>query len=226
MTAARNALLGLLSLAGAALGLSACAGYETYPDVPTNNFSMSDPNTTSMPPCMAAALQWVVMKYPPGGQAPEELAMGDAQPRPFTINLPPASTWKTCKRVADDVGMGCRPLTADSTELPVLHVTYVRVRGDEAVVNIIRPVSSLGTTPGGEPVPQEIKVQLRGGINPWHVIAWREWQVGTAEIPELHIVTRPPEEKLLPSKRFDAPYLARQPVMPKVGEPATAKVPE
>jgi hypothetical protein len=222
-----TAAVGAFGLAMAAAG--GCASYETYPAVP-KNVALNDPNTVAMEQVMACGLSWVASKYPPSGEGPEATAMG-APETPFAINLPPGSTYRTYERVAEAVGMGARPLSKETAELPTYHVAYVRVRGDEAQLHVIRPVISLSEP--GKTVPQEIKLQLRGGIRPWHVEASREWQVGLAEVPEANYYERPAAAPAaVPSKPQEHAFVPNPSPNPPLSEPtkpetpATAGVPE
>jgi hypothetical protein len=210
-------------------GLGGCASYETIPAIP-KNFALNDPNSVAMEQVMVTGLRWAASKYPPNGESVEAAAVRDT-PIPFAVNLPQGATYRTYERVVGEVGMGAAPLSEETSHLPIYHVSYVRVRGDEAQVHIIRPVASLGASPTGQSVPQEIKLQLRGGLRPWHVIGVREWDVGMAEAPALNFYHRPAEaSKPVASKPTERAYVPNPPANPPIGEtakaPATAGAPE
>ncbi|MEX2218055.1 MAG: hypothetical protein WD749_04780 [Phycisphaerales bacterium] len=229
MAAGSAAALTLALAAGVvATGLGGCASYGTYPPAP-QSVALNDPNTLSMQQVMAAGLSWVASKYPPGGRDPAAIAMGEELPEAFAVNLPPTTSYRTYERVVASIGRGALPLSEETSHLPTYHVGYVRVRGDEAQVHIIRPVETLSGA-GGAPIPQEIKLQLRGGLGPWRVIGSREWQVGSADVPALNYYRRPAEAaKPTPSKHrtpwqtVKSPPKATEPAAP---EPATVSVPE
>jgi hypothetical protein len=162
-----------------------CVSYATYPAVPKNT-ALNDPNTPAMSDVMLTGLRYVAMKYPPGASGdPTEVQPEPTEPT-FAVNLPPGISPRAYERITGLVGNGAVPLTPETSHLPIYHVTYLRVRGDQAQINILRPVTELPPTPAGTPVMQEIKLQLRGGLRPWKVITSREWDPGEVELPELN----------------------------------------
>jgi hypothetical protein len=225
MNFARFAAVSGLAVSLAA-SLGGCASYATYPAVP-KNIALNDTNSLSMTQVMTTGLTWVVEKYPPVARS-EGLggdAAGDAGA--FAINLPEPTNRRTYERVADNVGHGARPLCDESSHLPIYHVSYVRIRGDEAQVHVVRPVATLGNDATGAPVVQEIKLQLRGGMSPWHVIGAREWQVGAAEVPPLNFYHPAPEPaKPLSSKPVPSSYVPNPTANPRITAPVTATAPE
>jgi len=228
MNRGRTAVASVCGIAGLAAGLlvgvGGCASYETYPAVP-KNIALNDPNTIAMTDCMVASLRWVASKYPPNGESMQEAALR-TEPVPFAVNLPPKTGYRTYERVVDEVGRGAVPLSEESAGLPTYHVSYVRVRGDEAQVHIIRPVASLGAGPDGKAIPQEIKLQLRGGLKRWHVIGFREWAVGVAEIPELNYYHKPAQAgKPVKSTPVETAYVPNPPANATAGKTAPAPMP-
>lgn len=224
----------LTALAGLAvsLTLAGCASYATYPAVP-KNIAINDTNSLGMTQVMSAGLGWVVAKYPPGAKDASLAAEGAAEECPFAINLPEPTNRRTYERVAESLGHGACPLSEDTSHLPIYHVSYIRIRGDEAQVNIVRPVPTLGADPTGAPIVQEIKLQLRGGFKPWTVISAREWQVGNADVPPLnfyHAATPPPQP--MTSKATQSSFVPNPAANPRITappmprEPETATVPE
>jgi hypothetical protein len=177
--AAAFGCLGMIAL------VAGCVSYATYPAVPQNT-ALNDPNTPAMSDVMLAGLRYVAVKYPPGGR-PDPLTEPAPAPGPtFAVNLPPGISPKGYERIVGLVGNGAVALTPETSHLPIYHVTYMRVRGDQAQINILRPVTELPPTPKGMPVMQEIKLQLSGGLHPWKVITSREWDPGLEEWPELN----------------------------------------
>ncbi len=178
-TAAISTLFALAAAAG-------CASYATYPPVPGDT-AINNPNTPALGNVMLAALRHVAIKYPPGGETDPAAPMpSESEPR-FAFNLPAGVTPAVYERLAHLVGYGAVPLSPDTSHLPIYHITYLRIRGDQAQVSILRPVTELPLMPAGTPVMQEIKLNLRGGLRPWQVVAAREWDPGTeVELPGLN----------------------------------------
>ena len=185
MPTSRAAALIALTALSAIASLGGCASYATYPAIPRNT-ALNDPNTPAMADVMIAGLRYAAIKFPPGGKPdPTKPIEAITEPR-FAINLPKGTSPKAYERIVKVVGEGAVALTPETNHLPIYHVTYVRVRGDQAQVNILRAISELPPTPSGLPVQQEIKLQLAGGLRPWHVITARDWDPGLAEMPELN----------------------------------------
>jgi hypothetical protein len=168
------AVCGLAALAG-------CVSYASYPPV-AKNTAINDPNSPAMEEVMMAGLRWVASKYPPVPVSPT----GEQPDRPadVAVNLPPGVKPNVYRRVAAAVPGG-QPLIPENANLPTYHVASIRVRGDEANVWIFRPAMDLGPSPTGGPVYQEVKLWLRGGLQPWHVVSSLEQTPGTGEVPEL-----------------------------------------
>jgi hypothetical protein len=223
MTLARiTALAGL----AASLTLAGCASYATYPPV-AKNIAINDTNSLGMTQVMTAGLGWVVAKYPPGAKESSPAAEAAAEDCPFAINLPEPTNRRTYERVAESLGHGARPLSEDTSHLPIYHVSYVRIRGDEAQVHIVRPVPSLGNDPTGAPIVQEIKLQLRGGFKPWTVIAAREWQVGAADVPPLNFYhAAQPAAKPMSSKTSTGAFVPNPTANSRITAPATPREPD
>jgi hypothetical protein len=168
----------MLVVAATAL-LGGCVSWASYPAGPGET-AVKNPNDPTILNVIETGLEWVVRKYPPGttGDGPK-----------LAINLPQGIRERVYERMAVRVGHGAAPLRSDTATLPVYHVAQVRIRGDEAAVDIIRPVVELGAGPDGGPVYQEIRVNMRGGMGPWHIVSHREWTPGTvAQMPELNFL--------------------------------------
>ncbi len=160
-------------------GLGGCVGWATYPPEPGENARLSDPNELHMTDVMVVGFNQVIRKYPP--------AATPGQPLPaksLTVNLPPDLKPMIHKRTVSRI-QGAVPLTPATEKLPTYHLVSMRVRGDEAQVNILRPVTDVAPSPSGEQVYQEIRVSLRGGVKYWQVVGVREWTPVPAS-PELH----------------------------------------
>lgn len=201
-----------ISLAAA---LAGCVSYANYPPIPKNT-AFNDPNTPAMEEVAVAGLKWVVGRYPAGPEG-----------TPFAVNAPVGTKPVVYRRLAAAAGPDAQPLTAGNANLPIYHIVSIRVRGDAANVWIDRPVVSLGKTPSGEPVYQEVKLWLQGGLSPWHVVNSLERTPGTAEIPELNNYEPEPEPTLKKSQEQDSVYKpAPKPSATPAGEPAQPEEPK
>lgn len=178
-------LVGGLVAAVFTLGaVSGCVSWASYPAQP-GEAAVKNPNDPAIVDVMTVAMEWVVRKYPPG---PEDAAT----PR-LAINLPPGMIPRVYESVARRVGHGAVPLSRAHPDLPVYHVSQLRIRGDEAAVDILRPATELGMGPDGQPVYQEIRVNLRGGVRPWEVTSHREWTPGSvSRMPEMNYLDQAP----------------------------------
>lgn len=153
--------------------LGGCVGWSSYPAEPGQRVG-ADPNDMHMTDVMVAGMNWVVRKYPVIDESAEPSPDGTVNRVPFTVNLPPELKPLIHKRTVSRIN-GAVPLTPATQELPTYHIASVRVRGDAAQVNILRPVTTMAAAPNGEKVYQEIRVELRGGLKEWTVIGHREW---------------------------------------------------
>ncbi len=181
-------------------GLGGCVAYNTYPKV-EGYPAFSNPNDTAVQDLMTVALTWVIQRYPPtesagqgapavgveeppGGEAGGEgKTAGAPVPARLAINLPPGMRHNVYQLIVKRVGQGAVPLTPETENLPTYHVVRVWAGGDEAKVDIVRPVLSLGTGPDGKPVYQALTVKMRGGLQYWRVTSHRVWSIGAVSAP-------------------------------------------
>lgn len=175
----RDGAIGTKAWVGAALAsaatLGGCVGWSTYPPEPGAK-ALADPNDLPNTDVMVQAFNWAVRRYPP---APVDPTTGvSPPPRSFTVNLPPELKPLIHKRTVGRI-TGAVPLTPATESLPTYHLASMRVRGDEAQVNILCPVRGMAS-PGGEPVYREVRVSLRGGLRSWTVVGHREWEPAPA----------------------------------------------
>lgn len=191
-------------------GLAGCVSYANYPPVPKDT-AFNDPNIPALESVMMAGLQWATTRYPPGPEG-----------TPFAINLPEGVKPAVYRRVARSLGEAAQPLTAENSHLPIYHVGEMRVRGDQANIWIYRPVVALGTSPQGTPVYQEVKLWLRGGLQPWQVVNAVDRAPGASEIPPLNYYEPEPPPVVRPSRDEDPTY--KPPPRPKA-EPAPSEPP-
>lgn len=185
---------GLLATAIFAGSMSGCVGYNVYPPE-TGTAGFTDPNAPPMYQIMTEALKWAVKKYPPGGQLPptaadipisasEAEAAAQAASHPsarVAISLFSSMKPDIYEYAVQQVGQGAVPLTPETENLPRYMVSRVSVRGDEAKVDVFKPV--LGASPTGEPLYQPVTVNLRGGMKFWRVTSYRVWSIGTFAAP-------------------------------------------
>lgn len=151
--------------------LTGCVGYNTWP--PQEGVAgVSDPNVRPNDQVILASLRYVVERYP-------------ADSDRYAINMPRGMNENLYRWVVDRVGEGAEPLTEDNEWLPTYHVKQIKVRGREAEVMILRPVTEAGVGPDGDLAYQPITVSLRGRLaSGWRIVNRREWIVGLEEVPE------------------------------------------
>lgn len=218
-------MIGRLAAVAGTLGAlcaAGCVSYASYPPVPKNT-AINDPNAPAMEEVMMVGLRWVAAKYPPGGQP--AVVNGEIQPAPpVAVNLPKGVKPKVYERVAKAMGPSAKPLDAETSHWPIYHVDSLRIRGDQANIWIFRPAPELGMTPAGTPVYQEVKLWLRGGLQPWHVISVIERTPGESEIPEPNFYEPEPPPTKAQSKAAEEPYRPRPkaPAEPAANQPVPA----
>lgn len=193
-TLSSNTRLALaLTLTAAALTtITGCVGYNVYPPQAGVHAGFTNPNSDPFPPVMTEALRWVITRNPAVASAEWSPPLGvPPEGSKFAINLPVGVNRLVYLRVADRVGFGVVPMVPGSENLPIYHVSRVWISGDEAKVDIVRPVLGLPPGANGRPVTQGTTVRLRGGMEPWHVTSHRDWAINTLPTPEINYV---PEE--------------------------------
>lgn len=170
-----------LLLAAMSLALGGCIGHNNIEPI-SGATAFENPNEAPVPQAMTTALRWVIERYPPNPEQP----IGSFPSEPIAVNLPTRMRFEMARKVARDVAPNVTILTQENQRtLPVYHVGRVWVRGDAASVDVFRPVSAFGASPGGQPTYQAITVNLRAGFAPWRVTAHRVWPVGTLDLPLL-----------------------------------------
>lgn len=242
--------LGAIALTSLALTAAGCVSYANWPPVPDDT-ALNDPNNPATEQVMMAGLRWAVNKFPPEGDAipadrpptnPQRsvFARGQEQqiqvPARAAVNLPQGVKPAVYRRVANYAGGlnpagtrydggrgGVVPLTAETANLPTYHIGFVRIRGDEAVVTVFRPVVSMGGQPMASATYQEIKLGLRGGLRDWSVDSIRPYGLGGRPAPEtnFYVPEPPPGVRAAPTTdRVDLPPPAEsKPVMREVEPP-------
>jgi hypothetical protein len=193
MTPACGVLVRAALLAAAMLivgGLCAChVGYNVYPPM-AGEHGFTNVNSDPFPSVLTESLRWVTLRYPPNAEAQwKQPSTDNVGQTPFAINLPATLNPQIATRIVANVGNGAEPLTPETERLPTYHISRVWVNGDEAKVDIVRPI--VGITPMDKPLTQGITVRLRGGMEQWHVTSHREWAFNALETPEPNYVQVP-----------------------------------
>lgn len=187
--------------------LGGCLGHNNIERI-DGAVGFDNPNEQPVPAAMSAALRWVIDRYPPNPDQP----IGRFPTEEIAVNLPARMRLEMADKVLRDVAPNLRVLTPENaTTLPVYHVGRVLTRADAASVDVFRPVSAMGTGPGGKPVYQAITVNLRAGFAPYRVVSHRVWPVGTLDLPTLNF----PQAR--PAAGMDVPPAAA-PEAPASGE--------
>lgn len=161
--------------------LSGCSGFGDYnPGSPAQDLSnLPDPNQPNIQRVMTASLQYVIARYRQGGVE-----------QPLAINLPPGMRQSNYFTVAKQVGQNVQPVTdaiINTNSMPIYHVGAIQLRGNNADVDIYRPLTELAPDPKtGKPVYQVIRVKLEGGLQPWRALIGRSYSPGAFEAPQFY----------------------------------------
>mgnify|MGYP000597035653 CR=1 FL=1 len=176
---------------GALAALSGCVGYNVYPKQEGVNAGFTNPNSDPFPPIMTESLRWVITRFPAVAAAEWSPPLGvPPEGSRFAINLPVGVNRSVYLRTVERIGYGAVPMQPGNEGLPTYHISRIWISGDEAKVDVIRPL----LMPAGvqsKPITEAITVRLRGGMQPWHVTSHRPWAINTLPVPELNYV---PEE--------------------------------
>lgn len=148
------------------LGCLALAGCGIYANVPpqTGDIATHDPNHPTIQKVMAIALRAVMEEQPLSGE--------------YTVVLPPGTLPETYNGILPHVGRGATWSSGGNAPIPpVVEVKQVRVRGEKAEVDVVRPSS--GGAGEGPPmlVTAKLTYDLIGG---WNVRTLRLWRAGVA----------------------------------------------
>lgn len=180
-----------LVAAASLAALGGCVGYNVYP--PQRGIAgFHNPNSDPFPPIMTESVRWVISRYPAVTPAEWSPPLGvPPEGSRFAVNLPVGVNRLVYRRVVERIGFGAVPMEPGNEHLPTYHVARVWVAGDDAKVDIVRPVPGMPPAADGRPVTQGITVRLRGGLQPWRVTSHRVWALNALETPPLNYV---PEE--------------------------------
>ncbi len=187
MAHARNAQRITLGFTLGALALATapgCTGYSSYPNA-SGSLTRSTTSTRSAVAVMRESLRWTTSRT-------------SGTPERFAINLPEGINADAYAAIASAVGG--EALSSSNTDLPRYSVTRVWVRSGQAKVDVVRPVLVLGKNPDGRYPTQGITIELEGGLEPWRVVRYRPWAIGTlADAPPNFI-----DEAAFPGEGGDA----------------------
>lgn len=212
-------------LAGVSLvGPAGCIGHNNIEPIP-GAVGFEDPNNAPVPQIMVAALNWLVLRYPPqGGDGPA----GMVEPDPFAVSFPLNLRGDTVEWIQRQTFPGkLQASTLDNLDRPTYRIGRVWVRGDMAFVDIFRPVPQLsgGSAGGASVVYQPITLHMRGGLQNWHFTSHRIYQPGALPVPEETVLVRvkPFEDRtvrLSAARAMSQPKPAEDPAAPAAETPA------
>lgn len=183
-----RALFAAAALSATLLGSTGCVGYNVYP--PEQGVGgFTNPNSDPIPPIMTEAVRWAITRYPAVEPAEWSPPLGvPPEGSRFAVSLPVGVNSLVYRRVIERIGFGAVPMEPGNENLPTYHVSRVWVSGDEAKVELIRPVPGIPATAEGKPATQGITIRLRGGVQPWHVTSHRVWALNALPVPPLNYV--------------------------------------
>ncbi|MEO0630191.1 MAG: hypothetical protein AAFY46_05625 [Planctomycetota bacterium] len=173
------------ALAMAAAMLTAAGGCLNYGNYPLDSGTTSLRVTAGVLELMEQSLGYVIaddassqprLASPPAG---EPLAAINI---PLTLEGARDLTAAEYRRVADRAYPGVVPLTEAHSDLPVYQIARIRLRGDDARVDILRPATGLER--GVEnPVYAGIQLSFLGGSGSWRIVRQRLREIGTIDEP-------------------------------------------
>ncbi len=170
--------------------LGAChVGYNVYPPMEGER-GFTNVNSDPFPTVMTESMRWVVLRFPPNTHAQwKQPAEGNVGVTPFAVNLPQGLSPAVATKIVERIGSGALPIAQGNENLPTYHISRVWISGDEAKVDIVRPI--FGLTANDKPLSQGLTVRLRGGMQQWHVTSHREWAFNAIQPPALNYPTAP-----------------------------------
>jgi len=172
----------------AAVPLAGCVGHNVYPPE-AGERGFTNVNSDPFPPIITESLKWVALRYPPNEHAEwNQPAAGNVGVTAFAVNLPRGLNSDISERIIKNVGLGAQPLIQGNERLPIYHVSRIWVQGDEAKVDIVRPVPNVAFDGAGVPVTQGLTLRLRGGLKAWTVTSHRLWSFNSLQPPALNFV--------------------------------------
>lgn len=156
-----------------------CLNYGNYPRA-NNEFTWHNTRVTAgVLELMEQSLGYVIaddassqprLATPPNG---EPLA---------AINLPGGITPAQYRRVAERSYPGVVPVSEARSDLPVYQIARIRLRGDDARVDVLRPATGLERGVD-RPVYAGIQLSFLGGSGSWRIVKQRLREIGTIDEP-------------------------------------------
>ncbi len=207
---------GVVAFSVVVAGLSGCVGYTTYSLEP-GSVVPKGPNSIGVNDVIVTGMSWVIERFPPSGK-PDPLRPPGTPiaTETFALNLPYGLNEESTRIILRQLGPGAQPMLAENVNLPIYHVAYLRIRGDEADMHVFRPLMVLGVNRDGQPAYQEMRLKLRGGARRWRVQYGLNWTPGSGESPPLNFIERPrePGEYLKPGEGGATPAVEPAPAQP------------
>lgn len=179
-----------------ALSLSGCVGYNVYPPMEGEK-GFTNVNSDPFPPVITQSLKWVVLRYPPSADAEmRQPAAGNVGVENYAVNLPRGLSPLIATSIVKQLGAGAQPMVPGNEHLPTYHISRIQVTGDDAKVDIVRPVVGLAFSDEGKAATQGVTVRLRGGLKQWTVTSHRLWSFNSLQPPALNYIvgTTPGDE--------------------------------
>ncbi len=184
------AMIGALS--GAALLGAGCVGFQSYPPV-GGDFASNNPNSSAMTELMIESMRWVRERHPSEG--------------PYAISFPEGMLRKRTLQIVERIDdPEARAMAPGLETWPTYHIARIWVRGDEAEVDVFRPVMDLSAPDGQGAVHQAMTLSFRGGVQPWRVVSHRTWMIGALNTPPLHYLPDKDTQPLGPGSEAGSPY--------------------
>lgn len=203
--------LATLLLAAAALASTGCVGYHVYPPIEGER-GFTNVNSDPFPPLLTESLRWVVLRYPPNASAEwTQPAAGNVGITNYAVNLPVGTNPLLYERIVKSIGPGAQPMLPGNESLPTYHIARVWVSGDDAKVDVIRPVVGVVMAGNQPALNQAITLRLRGGLANWHVTSHKEWAFNALV---------PPAPNYLDGTPASAGEPAQEPVAPSASDSA------
>lgn len=168
----------IAGVAAALLALAGCTSviYDSNPEGTAAQLEEKpDFASNTVQNLLAECVRWAVERYP----APDI----DGDEAWFAINLPRGLTREQYIEVATRISDRAAPVTPEVEYLPTYHVGWVWMRGDEARVDVFRPVYRLSR--GGRMVHQAITLHLHRRWASWRVERTQPWEPGVVALPPM-----------------------------------------
>lgn len=159
------------------MGVTLLGGCAAYVNIPAQlgDLAGHNPNDATVRMVLGEALRGVLLEHPFDGT--------------FAILLPERTTSKTYDAVASKVSkLAVWPGSRDRTDLPLLEVKQILVRGQSARVDVIRQLD--GTQP--EPREQLVTVDLHWHpLKGWLVQRLQGWRLSVQDALAVHADEEP-----------------------------------